>query len=202
MKRFTAAVVVAVTALAVVVASLAGMFSGKDAYATPGANFASTVVARGTLGADMVFGTPTQSVVTRQISVKVGKRLVHKTVKVTVPSIQKSISCDSATPCDTAFQSTTVPPGGTSGWHTHPGATFVAIAQGEGTLYNVTGSTCTATKVPAGSGFIQLPTNVHIMRNEGSTQLVIYTLYVLPHGTPNTGIRVDQPQPTQCTDIH
>jgi hypothetical protein len=202
MKRFTAAVVVAVTALAVVVASLAGMFSGKAAYATPGVSFASTVVARGTLGADMVFGTPAQSVVTRQVSVKVGKRVVRKTVKLTVPSIKQAISCDAATPCDTAFQSTTVPAGGMSGWHTHPGATFVAVAQGEGTLYNVTGSSCTPTKVPAGSGFIQLPTDVHTMRNEGSAQLVIYTLYVLPHGTPNTGIRVDQPQPTQCPDIH
>jgi Cupin domain len=202
MKRFTAAVVVAVTALAVVVASLAGVFSGKAAYATPGVSFASTVVARGSIGANMVFGAPTQTVVTRQVTVKTKKGVVRKTVRVTVPSIQKAISCDATTPCDTAFQSTTVPPGGTSGWHTHPGATFVAVAQGEGTLYNVTGSTCTATKVAAGSGFIQLPTDVHVMRNESSGQLVIYTLFVLPHGTPNTGIRIDQPQPTQCADVH
>ena len=202
MKKFTAAVVVAVTGLAVAVASLAGMFSGKAAYATPGVNFASTVVARGTLGADMVFGSPAKSVLTRQISVKIGKRVVRKTVKVTVPSIQKAISCDAASPCVTAFQTATEQPGGTTGWHTHPGATFVAVAQGEGTLYNVTGSTCTATKVTPGSGFIQLPTNVHELRNEGSVPLVLYTLYVLPAGTPNTGIRVDQPQPTQCPDIH
>jgi mannose-6-phosphate isomerase-like protein (cupin superfamily) len=202
MKKFTAAIVVAVTALAVGVASLAGMFSGRAAYATPGVNFASTVVARGTLGADMVFGSPAQSVLTRQISVKIGKRVVRKTVKVTVPSIQKAISCDAASPCVTAFQTATEQPGGTTGWHTHPGATFVAVAQGEGTLYNVTGSTCTATKVTPGSGFIQLPTTVHDLRNEGSVPLVLYTLYVLPAGTPNTGIRVDQPQPTQCPDIH
>jgi cupin domain len=202
MRRFTAAAVVAATALAVVVASLTGMFSGKTAYATPGVNFASTIVARGTLGADMLFGAPAQSVVTRQVSIKVGKRVVHKTVKVTVPSIQKAISCDAASPCVTAFQTATEQPGGTSGWHTHPGATFVAVAQGEGTLYRVTGSTCTATKITAGSGFIQMPTDVHEVRNESSAPLVVYTLYVLPAGTPNTGIRVDQPQPTQCPDIH
>lgn len=202
MKRFTAAFVVAATAFAVVVASLAGMFSGKTAYATPGVNFASTVVARGTLGADLVFGSPAQSVVTRQVSVRIGKRVVRKTVKVRVPSIQKAISCDAESPCVTAFQTATEQPGGTTGWHTHPGATFVAVAQGEGTLYNVTGSTCTATKITPGSGFIQLPTNVHDLRNEGSVPLVLYTLYVLPADTPNTGIRVDQPQPTQCPDIH
>jgi hypothetical protein len=202
MKRFTAAVAVAVAATAVVIASLAGVLSSKPAYATPGVNFNSTVVARGSLGSGLLFGTPAQTVVTRSVSFKSKGRVVRKTVKVTVPSIKAAISCDAAAPCDTAFQSTTVPPGGTSGWHIHPGATFVAIAQGEGTLYNVTGSTCTATKVDAGSGFIQLPTDVHVMRNESKAQLVIYTLYVLPHGTPNTGIRVDQPQPTQCSDIH
>jgi mannose-6-phosphate isomerase-like protein (cupin superfamily) len=202
MKTFTAAVVVAVTALAVVVASLAGVFSGKAAYATPGVNFATTVVARGTLGADMLFGAQAQSVVTRQVSVKMGKRVVRKTVKITVPTIQKAISCDAASPCVTAFQQGTEQPGGTSGWHTHPGATFVAVAQGEGTLYTVTGSTCTSTKITPGTGFIQMPTDVHEVRNEGSVPLVVYTLYVLPAGTPNTGIRVDQPQPTQCPDIH
>jgi mannose-6-phosphate isomerase-like protein (cupin superfamily) len=202
MKRFTAAVAVAVAATAVVVASLAGVFSSSPAYATPGLSFSSTVVARGSLGSDLLFGTPTQTVVTRNVSFKSKGRIFRRSVKVTVPSIKATISCDATTPCDTAFQSTTVPPGGASGWHIHPGATFVAVAQGEGTLYNVTGSTCTATKVAAGSGFIQLPTNVHEMRNEGSGQLVIYTMYVLPHGTANTGIRVDQPQPTQCPDIH
>src|SRR5262245_9793840 len=191
MKRFTAAVAVAVAATAVVIASLAGVFSSKPAYATPGANFNSTVVARGSLGSDLLFGTPTETVVARSVSFKSKGRTFRKTMKVTVPSIKSAISCDPTTPCDPAFQSTTVPPGGTSGWHTHPGATFVAVAQGEGTLYNVTGSTCTTTKVPAGSGFIQLPTDVHVMRNEGSSQLVIYTMYVLPRGTPNTGIRID-----------
>jgi hypothetical protein len=202
MKRFTAAVGVAVAATAVVIASLAGVFSSKPAYATPGLNFNSTVVARGSLGSDLLFGTPTQTVVTRTVSFKSKGRTFRKAVKVTVPSIKSTISCDAATPCDTAFHSTIVPPGGTSGWHIHPGATFVAIAQGQGTLYNVDGSTCTATKVDAGSGFIQLPTNVHAMRNEGSSQLVIYTMYVLPHGTPNTGIRIEQPQPTQCANVH
>jgi hypothetical protein len=47
-----------------------------------------------------------------------------------------------------------------------------------------------------------MPTDVHELRNESSAPVVVYTLYVLPAGTPNTGIRVDQPQPTQCPDIH
>ena len=43
---------------------------------------------------------------------------------------QRAITCDPTNPCDTAFQQATVQPGGSSGWHTHPGATFVAVGQG------------------------------------------------------------------------
>jgi hypothetical protein len=37
-----------------------------------------------------------------------------------------------------------------------------------------------------------MPTEVHNGRNESSSPLVIYTLT----GTPNSGISIDQPQPT------
>ena len=103
---------------------------------------------------------------------------------------------------DTAFQQARVEPGGSSGWHTHPGATFVAVVQGEGTLYRVVGSSCTTTKITAGTGFAQMPTELHVVRNEGSVPFIVDTLYVLPHGTPNTGIRVDQPQPSACPSIN
>jgi len=50
--------------------------------------------------------------------------------------------------------------------------------------------------------FGQMPSEVHVGRNEGSNPLVIYTLYVLPTGTPNSAIRIDQPQPAGCPDVH
>jgi hypothetical protein len=87
----------------------------------------------------------------------------------------------------------------------HPpgrGATFVAIAQGEGTIYRVVGSSCTSEKIGVGTGFAQMPTELHVVRNEGTVPFVVYTLYVLPRGTPNTGIRIDQPQPSACPDIN
>jgi hypothetical protein len=42
---------------------------------------------------------------------------------------------------------------------------------------------------------------VHNLRNEGSTTLVVYGFFALPAGTPNSGIRVDQPQPASCSTI-
>jgi hypothetical protein len=43
-----------------------------------------------------------------------------------------------------------------------------------------------------------MPTERHVVRNEGTVPFIVDTLYVLPPGTPNAGIRVDQPQPTEC----
>jgi hypothetical protein len=57
-------------------------------------------------------------------------------------------------------------------------------------------------KIGAGSGFSQMPTLVHVLHNDGSVPIIVYTLYVLPRGTPNTGIRIDQPQPAGCPGIN
>ena len=178
------------------------IFSDETASATPGRGFTTTVLARGTLGENFAFGKPMVVVVKRKVRIKTKSGVVTRTVKISVDSIQRAITCDPTNPCDTAFQQATIQPGGSSGWHTHPGATFVAVAQGEGTLYRVIGSGCPATKIGVGTGFAQMPTELHVVRNEGSVPFVVYTLYVLPRGTPNTGIRVDQPQPTACPSIN
>jgi quercetin dioxygenase-like cupin family protein len=174
------------------------IFSDETASATPSVGFASTVIARGTFAQNYTFGTPTVVTVSRKVRIKTKSGFVTKTVKIKVDSVQRAITCNPTNPCDTAFQQATVQPGGSSGWHTHPGATFVAVVQGEGTLYRVVGSSCTATKLSVGAGFAQMPTERHVVRNEGTVPFIVDTLYVLPPGTPNTGIRVDQPQPTEC----
>lgn len=178
------------------------IFSAQAAFATPGTGFTTTILARGTLGENLTFGVPTVVVVNRKVRIKTKSGVITRTVKIKVPSIQKAIACDATNPCETAFQQGTLQPGGTTGWHTHPGPTFVAFAQGEGTVYHVSGSGCTPMKIGPGTGFSQMPTLVHVLRNDGSVPIVVYTLYVLPRGTPNTGIRIDQPQPAACPGIN
>ena len=175
------------------------LFAGETARATPGINFNSTVLARGTV-TGFIFGKPTTVTITRKVTIRTKRGVFRRTLKFKVPSINTAIDCTNG--CDTAFQQATVPPGGSSGWHTHPGATFVGIGQGEITYYHVDGGTCHSEKVSAGSGFGQMPTEVHVGRNESSSNLVIYSLYILPPGTPNSGIRIDQPQPAACPDVH
>ena len=199
-RRFV--VVVACTGIvagALIAFAAPKLLSGDPAYATPGVNFNSTVLARGTV-TGFIFGKPTTVTITRKVTIRTKRGVFRRTLKFKVPSINTAIDCTNG--CDTAFQQATVPPGGSSGWHTHPGATFVGIGQGEITYYHVDGGTCHSEKVSAGSGFGQMPSEVHVGRNESSDPLVIYTMYVLPKGTPNSGIRIDQPQPTGCPDVH
>lgn len=170
------------------------------AWATPGTGVVGPIVARGNVAQDIVLGNPRTVTMTRRVTVRVGGRNVARRVRVRVPTVQRLISCGGASACDIAFQQLTFQPGAHTGWHTHPGPTFVAVVQGEGTLYHGVAG-CPAHKYGAGSGFFQPSSEVHNFRNETSGTVVIHAFYVLPPGTPNSAIRTDQPQPTSCPNI-
>jgi quercetin dioxygenase-like cupin family protein len=182
------------------VGGVAVAFATAQALATTGSGAVSTYVARGPVSQDVVIGVPRDVTATKTVRVRVGSKVVTKRVKLTYKTVTPLMSCGASTACDTAYQQLTIAPGGKTGWHTHPGPTFVAVAQGEGTLYHGM-SGCPAHKYGTGAGFMQPPTEVHNMRNEGSTPLVLWAFYALPPGTSNTAIRVDQPQPAECPNI-
>jgi quercetin dioxygenase-like cupin family protein len=184
----------------------AGLVSGAaaavvaaQALATPGSGPVSSYVARGPVSQSVVIGVPETKTVTKTVRVRVGRKTVTRRVSFTYDTVSSLMTCGT-TACDTAYQQLTIPPGGHTGWHTHPGPTFVAVAQGEGTLYHGM-SGCPAMKYATGSGFMQPPTEVHNMRNEGSTPLVLWAFYALPPGTSNAAIRIDQPRPAECPNI-
>jgi quercetin dioxygenase-like cupin family protein len=170
------------------------------AWATPGTGAVSNYVARGPVSQSVVIGVPRTATVTKTVRVRVGGRVVTRRVRFTYETVTPLMRCGETTACDTAYQQLTIAPGGYTGWHTHPGPTFVAVAEGEGTLYHGM-SGCPATKYGVNSGFMQPATEVHNMRNEGSTPLVLWAFYALPPGTSNAAIRVDQPQPAACPNI-
>jgi mannose-6-phosphate isomerase-like protein (cupin superfamily) len=187
-----------------VVASLTVVaVAAVGASATPPAGVAGLILSRGTVTEDVVVGNPVRKTVTRRVKFRVRGRTVTRRVRVRVKSVRTLIACSAAKPCDTAFQQVTVNPGGHTGWHTHPGPTFVAVAQGEGTLYHggPAGTGCSGTKYGVGAGFFQPSSDVHNLRNEGAVPLVVHAFYVLPPGTPSTSIFVDQPQPPNCPTI-
>ena len=170
------------------------------AFGTPGSGAVSVYTARGPVSQSVVIGVPKTATATKTVRVRVKGKVVTKKVTFTYPTVTPLMSCGETTACDTAYQQLTIQPGGYTGWHTHPGPTFVAVAQGEGTLYHAM-SGCPSVKYATGAGFMQPPTEVHNMRNEGSTPLVLWAFYALPPGTSNAAIRIDQPQPAECPNI-
>jgi len=89
----------------------------------------------------------------------------------------------------------TITPGGNFGWHSHPGPSLVIVKSGTATFYEGDDPTCTPHVVSAGSGFIDNGQDTHIVRNEGSVDLVTVVVSIVPAGFSR---RIDQPSPGKC----
>jgi quercetin dioxygenase-like cupin family protein len=89
----------------------------------------------------------------------------------------------------------TIIPGGTFGWHSHPGPSLVIVKSGTATFYHGDDPTCTPHVVQAGSGFVDQGGMVHIVRNEGSVDLVTVVASLVPAGAAR---RIDEPDPGNC----
>jgi quercetin dioxygenase-like cupin family protein len=89
----------------------------------------------------------------------------------------------------------TIPPGKTFGWHSHPGPSLVIVKSGTATFYLAADPTCTPNVVPAGSGFVDQGHDVHVVRNEGSVDLVTVVVSLVPAGFAR---RIDGPSPGNC----
>jgi mannose-6-phosphate isomerase-like protein (cupin superfamily) len=97
---------------------------------------------------------------------------------------------------DVVTQTITITPGGHTGWHSHPGPVFVTITAGAMTFYDGDDPACSPVVFGPGDTFIdEGGGHVHIARNEGATDLVLYATYLLPVGAP---LRTDQPDPGTC----
>lgn len=88
-----------------------------------------------------------------------------------------------------------IAPGGTFGWHSHPGPSLVVVATGTLTLYRGDDPDCTPQVIPAGSGFVDEGGDVHLVRNEGSIETVVYVTSIVPSGATR---RIDAPNPGNC----
>jgi quercetin dioxygenase-like cupin family protein len=88
-------------------------------------------------------------------------------------------------PADVYVVTSTVEPGGHSGWHTHPGPSLVLVKAGVATVYDGGDPHCTPATYRAGSGFIDAGgAHVHLVRNGGDAQLVLVAFQLVPAGAP------------------
>ncbi|HET6643710.1 MAG TPA: cupin domain-containing protein [Gaiellaceae bacterium] len=88
-----------------------------------------------------------------------------------------------------------IAPGGSFGWHSHPGPSLVSVKTGSLTLYRGDDPSCTPEVIPAGSGFVDDGGDVHLVRNEGSVETVVYVTSLVPRGAAR---RIDEPSPGNC----
>ena len=98
-----------------------------------------------------------------------------------------------------AVQQVTIAPGGTTGWHTHPGPALVLVKSGEFTLYDGDDKDCHGTTYKAGQSFVDAGFgHVHVGRNEGASNVEFYVVYLAPApaGQP---LRIDAPSPGNCS---
>ena len=91
--------------------------------------------------------------------------------------------------------SNTIAPGGSFGWHSHPGPSFVIVESGTATFYLGADRMCRPHRVRAGQTFVDRGLAVHIVRNEGTVDLVTVVVSFVPRGAPR---RIDEGNPGNC----
>ena len=86
--------------------------------------------------------------------------------------------------------------GATTGWHSHPGPSFILVISGTVTNYEGGGGHCRITQYSAGSGFMDEGGNdIHMIKNNTSAPAETIALQVLPQGATR---RIDEPDPGTC----
>jgi quercetin dioxygenase-like cupin family protein len=93
----------------------------------------------------------------------------------------------------------TVVPGGSSGWHSHPGGAIVVVKQGELTVHRSVGSQCETTSYTAGQAFIDRPEEVDDIVNTGTIPYVLFVTF--PRVPQGGSTRIDQPDPGTCPGL-
>src|ERR1700736_5002491 len=94
-----------------------------------------------------------------------------------------------------------IKPGGTSGWHSHPGGAIVVVQTGQVTTYKSKGdSGCTINTFTAGQSFVEQPGDPLDAKTTGWTKTInSVTFPGVPLGPEGTTLqRTDEPNPGTC----
>src|SRR6266403_5780569 len=168
---------------------VAALHHTKSVLATPASGFKATTIATGTFDDIDVFNQFTKDELPAGFDGNVWI------------SLQKTKG-----PSDLYVQSNVWQPGGSTGWHTHPGHSLIIITSGRVTAYE---NDCTPhvyafvpgqpapTLVDPGSGH----GHVHIIRNEGTVPATSIAVQLVPYDPSKSNRRIDEPAPEACSNI-
>jgi quercetin dioxygenase-like cupin family protein len=157
------------TRIFIAVLSVAIVALAGVALATPPTGFTTNVLARGSAG---------------QLHVR------HDGIRL---SSRHGVSTD------VAVATVTIEPGGSSGWHHHPGVVLVVVQSGTVSFYD---KHCHADVHQAGETFIESSDSPGLAKNTGTGTAVVQATFIVPASTPPappTPLRIDDPQPKRCS---
>jgi quercetin dioxygenase-like cupin family protein len=100
---------------------------------------------------------------------------------------------------DVAIAQITVGPGGSSGWHSHPGGAIVVVQQGSLTVYRSVGGVCENTTYIAGQAFVERPGEVNQVINASADPYVLFVTF--PRVPQGASARIDEPDPGTCPGL-
>jgi quercetin dioxygenase-like cupin family protein len=148
--------------------------------ATPSSGFTATTIAKGYFGDDIeVFN----HVVRDSGTSEHGKDVWL--------SMQKTKG-----PSDLYVQSNVVAPGGSTGWHSHPGHSLIVVTAGAVTNYESDDPSCSPTTYTAGMAFVDHGgDHSHLLRNEGSVEARTVAVQLIPAGAAR---RIEAAAPANC----
>jgi quercetin dioxygenase-like cupin family protein len=99
------------------------------------------------------------------------------------------------TSADFALAKVVIEPGGTTGWHHHPGVALVSVNSGAVTEYD---KNCHKSVFKAGEGFSETNGEVHVVHNQGKANAVLYVTFIAPTKTAADGLVILDPKPKGC----
>jgi quercetin dioxygenase-like cupin family protein len=99
---------------------------------------------------------------------------------------------------DTVVAAYTIAPGGTTGWHVHPGAAIFVVTAGSVSTYGLDRDPCTPQVLAAGEAYFapEHAHHPHLFRNVGTSPAKLVATYLsVPKGSP---VAHDAPAPGEC----
>ena len=90
-------------------------------------------------------------------------------------------------------------PGGTTGWHSHPGPSLILVISGSVTDYSSNDPSCAGVTYSAGQSFVDDGgSEVHMVRNSGTVEAKVIAVQFIPHGDQR---KIDEPVPANCAGV-
>ena len=97
---------------------------------------------------------------------------------------------------DVYVQSNVWAPGGSTGWHSHPGHSLIIVTAGTVTDYEGHDPECKPHRYTKGMGFVDPGgDHVHILRNEGDVEATTIAVQLIP---ADAARRIDAADPANC----